>query len=404
MTTGSVTLHGANGEPVATTGNSYASAHAAMFQSLTAVVASSGINTLAGNTNIVIQNGFGDVGVIAGGTGSDTSVVLVGDSTNLAFIGGSANTTLVGGNGSDSIIAGSGNNTIALGAGTDQVFLGTGSSAVSVAGSNDFIQAGGGSASIVLTGTGATVNGGYNGPLTIDDTQGTSSTLNVVNNTTVNVSSISVTTINAYGDTTVDGGSGSQAVYAQNNGVLKFVGTGGSISVLGGPAAGNDTLYAAGGSTSIVLQSNTPDNIFVANDTTYGASGTAYFDGSGANGGNQFWAGSGNATLLGGTGGDTMVAGAGNVTMTGGGTTSTNYFDLFSSTTTLANTVTVTDFLTDPSNKLTLFNFGPSAAAQFIAGATSAGGNTSYVLSDGTTVNLLGVNKSILSSSNVLST
>ena len=129
--TGSVTVHSANGAPVGTTGNSYASAHAAMFQNLTAAVASSGINTLPAGSNIVVQNDFGTVGIFASGTVGGASVVLVGDGTNLSYIGGSANTTLVGGNGSDTVLAGSGDNTIAFGNGSDEIYLGAGSSVVS---------------------------------------------------------------------------------------------------------------------------------------------------------------------------------------------------------------------------------------------------------------------------------
>ena len=408
--TGSVTVHSANGAPVGTTGNSYASAHAAMFQNLTAAVASSGINTLPAGSNIVVQNDFGTVGIFASGTVGGASVVLVGDGTNLSYIGGSANTTLVGGNGSDTVLAGSGDNTIAFGNGSDEIYLGAGSSVVSVAGSNDFVQAGSGSASIALTGIGATVDGGYGGPLNVDDTLGTSSTLNVVNGTTIQVSLSSTTTINAYGDTTVDGGSGSNAQYNQTNGSLEFVGTGGTINVVAGPSASSsDVLYAgnAGASvTTIHLTSDTHNTVFVANDPVQGASGNAVLDGGSANGGNQFWAGSGNTTLIGGTGGDTMVAGGGSTLMEAKAGTATNYFDLFSDSTGGATQVTIEGFALDANNKLTLFGFGPSAAQAFIAGATQTTAGLSYTFTDhqGATVTLAGVTAGELNTSNVLST
>ena len=75
----------------------------------------------------------------------------------------------------------------------------------------------------------------------------------------------------------------------------------------------------AGNGTSIVLTGIANGNIMVANDGRYANGNFVKLDGGQATGNNQFWAGSGNPTLIGGTGQDSLVAGSGNVTMSGGG-------------------------------------------------------------------------------------
>ena len=177
-----------------------------------------------------------------------------------------------------------------------------------------------------------------------------------------------------------------------------------------GAALGADTFYGAGGA-HFNITSTVSGNAFVLNDSTHGGVGTnqtADFNGSLASGGNQFWAGSGNATLIGGTGTDTLVAGAGASTITGG-SGAFNYFDFFA-TNSGAN-VTITDFGSASGNLLTFFNYGASTVNAIIRGQDShqintgvpATSGTLISLNDGTKILLQGYQGS-LNSSNVLGT
>ena len=399
---GSVTVVGAGNSSVALTGNDYAYDHASMFQALTAQYAGSGFNSFNATSNLlVVADNSGNVGVI-GGSSAGVTAVVAGDGSNLSYIGGTGPASIIGGAGNDTVIGGSGNDTVALGAGSNQVYLGSGSSMIYSEGS-DFIQAGSGSDTVSVTGANATINGAYgSSSLAIDASAGTNVTINVIDGATITGASASVTTINSYGDTTVSGGAGGTA-YNQLNGTLRFVGVGASITVSGGPAAGNDTLYGSDGS-NILLTSQAHNNIFVANDTVQGDGGDVLFDGQFANGGNQFWAGSGNATLIGGTGGDTMVGGSGAATMIGAtGSTNTNYYDLFATNSGSSTSLTIDNF-NAATDKLTLFNFGQTATQAALAGAQSGPTGTTLHLSNGASIFLNGISSSQLTAQNVLTT
>lgn len=404
--TGSVTISGSDGSAlVALTGNAFASSHLSMFQSLTAELASSGLASLTGSANLLLfTNNAGNVAAI-GGAASGAATIVVGDSTNLSYIGTGASVQIVGGNGNDQVVTGNGNDTIALGTGQDAVYLGAGNSVVYAQGP-DLIQVGSGLDTINVSGSGSTIEGGYGAPgsggLSIVTASGTSTTINVINNATVTAGSGSNQTVNAYGDTTIDGAAGSLVGYNQINGSLKFVGLGGNILFDGGAAAGNDTLYGASGAT-IVVTGSAHDNVFVANDPQANG-GNVVFNGSAATGGNEFWAGSGNATLLGGTGGDTLVGGAGQATLVGGIGSSANAFDIFTQDSGSGTSLTIENFDAVSGNRLTLFGFGASAAATAIANATSTNFGTTMRLTNGAQITLVGVQKSTLNTTNVIST
>ncbi len=399
----SVTISGSDGSSlVALTGNDYVNSHLSMFQSMTAQFATQGFNTFNASSNqIDIVNNFGTVAV-TGGASSGPANIVVGDGTNLTYIGGSSDVQIVGGNGNDLVFAGSGNDTLALGTGSDQIYLGSGTTVVSVQGA-DFIQAGSGNAGIAVEASGATINGGFSGTLLVDLAGGTSSTINVINGTNIFAASGATATVNAFGDTTITGLSGSTTQYDQLNGTLKFVGIGGSVSVAGGAAAGNDTLYGASGA-NIVLTGSAHNNVFVANDPNYADGGPVTLDGSAASGGNQFWAGSGNASLIGGVGGDTLVGGQGHATIVGGVGSSANFFDLFAAGSGSGTSLTIEHFGEVASNQLTLFGFGGSAAASIIAGAQQSEAGVTLNLSNGASILLTNVSKSMLNTTNVVST
>lgn len=402
MASDAVTVVGAGNSSVALTGNDYAYDHASMFQALTAQYAAAGFNSFSASTNLlVVADNSGNVGVL-GGSASGVSAVVAGDGTNLSYIGGSGAASVLGGAGNDTVLGGTGDDTVALGGGSNQIYLGSGSAMIYSEGS-DFIQAGFGSDTVVVTGANATINGGYgSSTMSVDASTGTNVTINVVNGATITGSSFSPTTINSYGDTTVHGGAGG-TVYNEINGTLRFVGVGASIAVTAGPSAGNDTLYGSDGS-NILLTSQTHNNIFVANDSVQGDTGSVLMDGQFAGGGNQFWAGSGNATLIGGTGGDTMVGGSGSATMIGSaGSTASNDYDLFADQSGSSTSLTIDNFHA-ASDKLTLFNFGQAATKAALTGAANTGNGTTLHLSNGASIFLNGVSSSALTNQNVLST
>ena len=220
----------------------------------------------------------------------------------------------------------------------------------------------------------------------------------MINGALIKASELSTTDVNAYGNATVSGGPLSKTDYNQLNAKLFFEGTGASLTVTGGANAGIDTLYAASGST-VVYDSSTADNVFVGNDSVRGDGGSVYIDAGLTSVGNQFWAGSGNTTLLGGTGTDTLVAGAGDDTITGG-SGAFNYFDFFASNGGSGTAVTITDFGAVSGNQLTLFDYGTSQYNAVVSSAPSAvsvvtsgpatGIGTTISLSDGSRIFLQG--------------
>ena len=66
--------------------------------------------------------------------------------------------------------------------------------------------------------------------------------------------------------------------------------------------------------------------------------------------------------------------------------------------------MTIENFSAVGTNQTDLFGFGSSAAAAAIAGATSASGNTTLHLSNGTTVTFIGLAAPSLNTTNVVST
>ncbi len=395
-----VQISTAAGGMVVLTGNQFAISHPELLGSASAQSGTQGLNTLSANSPnvLIVPNNLGQTAVI---DNDASSTVVVGDGDDLTY-SGSSNALIIGGAGNDTVLSGSGSDTIALGGGSNQIYTGSGHSIVYSQGA-DLVQAGSGNDTVSVTGSNATINGGYGAStLDVDDSAGSGTVINVSTGATVEGSSSSVTTINAYGDTTVHGGAGG-TLYNEQNGTLKFVGLGGSVTVTGGPAAGNDTLYGASGS-NVVLASQAHNNVFVANDPNYGADGNVTLDGGMADGGNQFWAGSGNASLIGGTGGDTMVGGTGNATMVGGIGSATNYFDLFASQSGASTDVTIENFGAVAANKLTLFEFGQAATSAALQNATQTGSGTVLHLDNGATIMLEGIEKSQLSAQNVFST
>ena len=410
--TANVTITGSTGSSAGLTitsgtdgfGSALASTFASSIPSLVTQLVStpSTFYTLApGSSFLVVEDNLGFAGII-GKNGS--SNVLVGDGTSFAYFGptsGSASGSIVGGSGNDVFSSGIGNDTVALGGGSNFVFDNAG--IIDSAGNNDTVEGGSGAVIVTITGSNSYAKDEHlGGSMTVHDESGTNTTVFSGNNTVVYGASVSGTTIDVGGNTTVFAGSGG-TTFLQSAGAFVLNGSAGetdNITVSGG---GPDTLYGASGAV-INLTSTIPGNVFVANDPTHTVGGAVSLNGANASGGNQFWAGSGNATLIGGAGTDTMVAGHGASTLTGGSGAS-NYFDLFASNGGSNTNVTITDFGAAAGNKITLFNYGASQVAAAIAESQvqTGTGQTVLNLSDGTKITLQGYTGG-LNSSNLLGT
>ncbi len=293
---------------------------------------------------------------------TSSSVIAVGPSLGSAGVITNAPTTVVGGDGTSLLFTGLGNSTVITGNGNDSVIAPTGNDTIATGGGNNFIQLGSGNSYVDSAST-DTIFGG----------SGTD-------------------TIAASGTASIAAGTGG----------LSVLGAGASVTVFGANVTAV-TIYGGSGSTEAVTGSAHND-ILAANDSLKGSTGgSVVFDGSSATGGNQFWAGSGNATLLGGIGNDTLVAGQGASTMTGG--LGTNEFDFFSVQGGSGTQVAITDFEAGgASDTLKLFNYGASAAASALSSAQQSGNNTVITLSDSSTITLLNFSKSNLTQAEIVST
>jgi hypothetical protein len=152
--------------------------------------------------------------------------------------------------------------------------------------------------------------------------------------------------------TTVVGGTGASTLFGGSSGTIDFFNPN-AASQLGAilvAAAGNETLNAAGSTTSNVL-----------------------------------FGGSGNDAMLGGSGNDVLLAGTGSDTMTGGG--GTNVFSLTNGEAGGADLIT--DF--NAGDFLLLSGYGSAAAHTAFDNATFAAGSMTIVLPDSTRITFLGV-------------
>ena len=367
---------------VSTNGNSFALQDAASLGTLTTLVASTANSFYTTPSNgdlFVVPNGLGYVAVTGG---SASSTIVVGDGTTLSYHG-SGDATIIAGSGSDTVLAGAGNDTIALGSGKNDIVLGTGNSLVDSSGT-DTIVAGSGVDTIDLMGSSSTVYGGYGTSgyagtsLLVDDTKGVNDLIFTAakgavvdgSNVTANGMSPNVTTVTAFGDATVYGGAAVTHLFAGNG-------------------------------AEITLTGSTSGNILVANDGLWANGNYVDLNGSKATGSNQFWAGSGNSTLIGGTGSDTLVAGAGDVTISGG-SGATNYFDFFASQP--GGNAVITDFAAVSRNDIVLFGYGAAGVTAALNSAQQEGTSTVFGLGDGTTIVLENFKKASLTASHFLAT
>ena len=340
-------------------GNDYVAVHASMFAAMTmqlASMANSFYTAPLASTMLVVPNDMGNADVF--GT-SATANVLAGDGTTL-FYHGDADALVNSGAGNDTVNSGAGNDTIDLGSGNNDITLGTGNSLVWSEGT-DSIVSGSGIDTINVMGSSTTVYGGFGSSgytgtsLLVNDASGTNTFVFApTKGSVIDGSNESITTVVAFGNATVNGGTQGDHMYAGNGAEITLVG-------------------------------NANGNVMVANDGRWANGNFVDLNGAQATGNNQFWAGSGNSTLVGGTGADSLIAGNGNVTMTGG-VGQGNDFLFFAAAGAAGGTAEITDFGATSANRIFLINYGSGGVQQALSSAHQQGNNTVFSFNDGSIV------------------
>jgi Ca2+-binding RTX toxin-like protein len=274
---------------------------------------------------------------------------------------GNQNTTYFGkgGSGTVSIAAGDGNDLIALPTGTIyEVGLGNG---------NDTVYGNGS----------GTVTGGTGSNLFFGDSAGGTNEFNSYGSNDTIVAGAGAVSVNSYGaNPLVFGGSGS----------LQYIGGApGNPTIVGG--TGTETLFGGSGQnlTYYDARSTKPDSTILA-----AGSGNETLNAGGAKNGVELAAGVGTVTMIGTSGNDVFFGGSGVATMVGNGGTDTFQFASAGEPGGQhGGTNIITDFTS--SDSFNTIGYGANAGQTALTSATVAGGNTTVKLSDGTTIEFLGV-------------
>jgi Ca2+-binding RTX toxin-like protein len=311
--------------------------------------------TVTGTSSVVVPAGYTFTAV-------DESVpgpITISGGGSL-FIG-NQNTTYFGkaASGTVSIAAGDGNDLISLPIGTTyEVGLGNG---------NDTVYGNGS----------GTVTGGSGNNLFFGDSSGGSNDFN------------------SYGSNdTIVAGAGAVSVTSYGSNPLLFGGSG-SLTYIGG-AAGNPTIVGGTGTETLFGGSGQNLTYYDAGDTTpdstilAAGAGNETLNAGGATNGVALAAGVGTVTMIGTSGNDIFFGGSGVATMVGSGGTDTFQFASAGEPGGQhGGTNIITDFTS--SDSFNTVGYGAGAAQAALTAATVAGGNTTVKLSDGTTIEFLGI-------------
>ena len=268
---------------------------------------------------------YSGTGYFAAGNSSGTTIGTVTPSGFTDLVVGDATTLNYNDTVSGAtILSGSANDTIVAG------------------GSADTIDAGGGSNVITLTGSSASV-------------------------TTAGFDTITA--------------SGTALNYANDGASGMVVMTSGSLSVTG---SGISHVYLGNASSVIATDSGT-DTYVLNQPSVSGAPSSVLVNASSATGNLSFWAGSGNATLVGGSGSNLFASGQGSATAVGG--SGANQFGVFAENVTASTSFTIDNFTS--SDYLALVDFG-STSPVHTTSYTSTTGTTVISLNDGATITVVG--------------
>jgi Ca2+-binding RTX toxin-like protein len=311
--------------------------------------------TVTGTSNVVVPAGYtftavdqtvpGPITISGGGS------LFIGNQ-NTTYLGKAASGTV-------SIAAGDGNDLIALPTGTTyEVGLGNG---------NDTVYGNGS----------GTVTGGTGSNLFFGDSAGGANEFNSYGSNDTIVAGAGSVSVNTYGaNPLVYGGSGS----------LQYIGGApGNPTIVGG--TGTETLFGGSGQnlTYYDASNTTPDSTILA-----AGAGNETLNAGGAKNGVELAAGVGTVTMIGTSGNDVFFGGSGVATMVGNG--GTDMFQFASASEPggqHGGTNIITDFTS--SDSFNTVGYGAGAAQSALTAATVAGGNTTVKLSDGTTIEFLGI-------------
>ncbi len=245
-------------------------------------------------------------------------------------------------------------------------------------GSNYVVGLGNGNDTVYANGSGTVVGGSGNNYFNVGSVGGTNDLVSNGNNDTI-VAGAGNVTVNTFGtNPQITGGVGN----------LVYLGsTAGNPTITGATGTGMETLFGGAGQNITYLDNSggsTPGSAILA-----AGSGNETLNAGGSNIGVQLAAGIGSVDMIGSKGPDTFYGGAGYATMTGNGGN-----DLFVFGATPAGHQGGTDIITDfnSSDTFLLSGYGSNAAATAFADATVTGGNSFVKLSDGTSIEFLGIN------------
>jgi Ca2+-binding RTX toxin-like protein len=262
--------------------------------------------------------------------------------------------------------AASGTVSIAAGNGNDLFSLPTGSSYV--------VGFGNGNDTVYAAGTGTIVGGTGNNLFFADGPHAQNLIVSEGNADTI-VAGAGNVTIGTFGtNPAIYGGSGTLTYFGLAAGTPTVSAGTGTETLFGGP--GTDMTYLDGGNTG------SSTNIFAA------GSGNETLNAGGATHGLEIATGTGSLDAIGSKGPDTFYGGAGAATMTGNGGSDVFVFGNTGGHT--GGTDIITDF--NSSDTFILSGYGANAAATAFADATVTGGNSFVKLSDGTSIEFVGIN------------
>ncbi len=296
--------------------------------------------------DVIGNGGHGDITLMSStvgvdfytGGGSGTVVAGAGNNVISTPLFGGGDYLIVSGDGNDTINALSGNDTISPGGGANRVELGSGNDSVSLSGTNDTVNAAFGSDTISVTG---------NDSVLLTDRF---AKLQFING------SAPSTVIGGLGSVTVDGGAGGGFFEGGLAGHNSIAGGAGQATIFGG---GPDDTLAAGGSLG---------------DHLIAGAGNETLTSANSQGLDSLYGGTGHDLMIAGLGGDLMVGGAG-----------TMNFEFINGLTNPAKSYTVLNY--HPGDTVTLQDYGATP----ITSISSASGNTTLNLSDGTKITFVGV-------------
>lgn len=336
-------------------------------------VTGSGLNNILEITN-TDSTGATTSGSLSGTesvSSSFNNVIVQAPGTFTVNGSGASTNYLLSGQSNVTLNTNGGNNTIVAAGGTDTINM-MGNNAVSVTGGSDRVRTFGGSNTVVATGSASVIAGtpaGYAGSIDF-----------------VNQSSSAAVVLGGSGTVTAFGGSAGGSFSGGTSGHNLLVGNAGAVTLVGG---GNADTLEAGASTS---SSTGPNYLFAG-------SGNETLSATSVTGNNLFGAGSGSDVIsTAGSGSQYFFASSGSATMSGSTVHGANNVYFFGGTNSGGNDV-ITNF-GKGTNELVALNGVQISNVNSIAASTFAPqGGALVSLSDGTQVQLLGVNATSLSGS-----